>query len=222
MQFFKHLLTAATLAATASGANAALLAIHIDANTLAPYAIKANNDLAGFAGTVGEVGASVVAGSSTRIELVFELLFSEAGRVNTFSYGGEQLFQTVQYGQRDYTAGKYYTAPVTRVWDASQGQLMDFSFGTLSDNPAFLAKNPPVTNANNGESLTRSFFTSLNVEGNALYLAFDDAGAGPDDDHDDMIIRVTARDVSEVPVPAAAWLFGSALVPLAMRIRRRG
>jgi hypothetical protein len=53
---------------------------------------------------------------------------------------------------------------------------------------------------------------------NAVLFALDDSGAGPDDNHDDYVGYVVA---TPVPVPAAAWLLGSALLGLFGIGRRR-
>jgi hypothetical protein len=51
---------------------------------------------------------------------------------------------------------------------------------------------------------------------NLVLFTLDDSGAGPDDNHDDYVGIVSA-----VPIPAAAWLFGSALLGLAGVGRRK-
>ena len=45
------------------------------------------------------------------------------------------------------------------------------------------------------------------------FLSYDDDGAGPDDNHDDFVVKVSASglNVTPVPLPATAWLFLSAL-----------
>ena len=50
-----------------------------------------------------------------------------------------------------------------------------------------------------------------------FFLAFDDDGAGPEDNHDDFIMRV---DVTAVPLPAAAWLLLVSLAGLGFVGRR--
>jgi len=52
-----------------------------------------------------------------------------------------------------------------------------------------------------------------------LFLAHDDGGAGPNDNHDDFIIEMT---VSAVPLPAAAWMLIAGLGALGVAARRRG
>jgi hypothetical protein len=51
-----------------------------------------------------------------------------------------------------------------------------------------------------------------------FFLAYDDNGAGPDDNHDDFLIRV---NVAAVPLPAAGFLLIGALGGLAVLRRRK-
>lgn len=51
---------------------------------------------------------------------------------------------------------------------------------------------------------------------NTVLFALDDSGAGPDDNHDDYVGYVVAT-----PLPAAAWLFGSAVLGFLGLARRK-
>ena len=59
------------------------------------------------------------------------------------------------------------------------------------------------------------------LSGTSLYLFLDDLGAGPDNDHDDMWIRIDIASIAAVPLPAAAGLTGTALAVLMLIGRRR-
>lgn len=71
-----------------------------------------------------------------------------------------------------------------------------------------------------------NFWLGYEMEGDdivAILIALDDGGAGIDDDHDDMVVRISGfdsiREITEVPVPAAGWLFLSALSLLGFKRR---
>ena len=83
---------------------------------------------------------------------------------------------------------------------------MDFSFEGLATccvAPGTFTNGSGNSGANGSLSLAVAMINS-----SSLYLMFGD-GFG-DADFDDMVVRVDA--VSAVPVPAAFWLFGTALI----------
>jgi hypothetical protein len=52
-------------------------------------------------------------------------------------------------------------------------------------------------------------------------LAWEDLVLLGDRDYNDLVVRVSGVSPHVVPVPAAAWLFGSGLIALAAFVRRR-
>ena len=49
-------------------------------------------------------------------------------------------------------------------------------------------------------------------------MGFDDSGAGPDADYDDIVFRI---DITAVPLPAAAWLLIGGMAGLGFASRKR-
>ena len=103
-------------------------------------------------------------------------------------------------------------------WDSftvavSSGDVLDFSFTSTSGNAL-----TPVDNAGGINLAGLGIMTSTMTSD--LVLAYNDNifGAG-DSDFDDMMVRAEFTGTA-VPVPAAAWLFGSGLLGLIGMARR--
>ena len=180
----------------------------------------------------GYYGAQIllIAGSNTTITV--DYFGSEAGYINEFTLNGSSLFSTP--GTDD--AGVWNTygassppAPDTTTVSVAPG-LIDFSFlinGVLG-----------VTNGSNpddaGGAANINFFASfddngldLNLDGSharsgqSLLLFLDDAGAGPDDNHDDMVVRLSIDGGRfGVPEPSILALLGLGLLGFGFSRRR--
>ena len=60
--------------------------------------------------------------------------------------------------------------------------------------------------------------------GQAAYVFLDDGGAGPDDNHDDLVFRVTVSETpseTDIPEPATLALIGMGLIGTGLLARRR-
>ena len=182
---------------------------------------------AGTTSVNGYYGATLaLLGSNANIDV--EYLGSEASRTNEFVFEGNILFTTPG------TAGSWAQAGTgtTTVNNVSVG-ILDFLFDYSRDVP------PPVTpdqvaNGSNpdgsGPSSPANFFVTFNplgdgtaTSGTTVDIWFDDGGAGPDDNHDDMLIRLTVSggSISIVPVPASVPLLLTALGGLGFMARRK-
>ena len=98
--------------------------------------------------------------------------------------------------------------------DVSSGDILDFNFTSTSGNAL-----TPVDNANDINLEGLGIMSSKTTPD--LVLAYNDniLGTG-DSDFDDMMVRAKFTG-TVVPVPAAAWLFGSGLLGLIGMARRR-
>ncbi len=96
--------------------------------------------------------------------------------------------------------------------DVSSGDVLDFNFNSASSSAL-----SPVDNYNGSNLQGLGIMSSTTTPD--LVLAYNDNYLGYiDSDFDDMLVRAS---FSVVPIPAAAWLFGSGLLGLIGLARRR-
>ena len=158
--------------------------------------------LGNIVGTPIKVFDSSATGGLTLSEsakTTYEYLGSEADFIN-FSANSVGLFssETSAVGDKIVTPEHVGFLPFQFTTQGDGGGLAE-NGGTITDNLSIA-------------------YAAL-ADGSFLIL-FDDGGAGPDFDRDDMAVRVS---VSQVPLPAAAWLLISAVLGLlsVSKIRRR-
>jgi hypothetical protein len=146
------------------------------------------------------------------VDIQVTILGSEAGYNNAFTFGSE-TYSTG--GNTNAFADDYLGAGIDSwvVSDVSDGYL-DFYFSVNGVATVFNGYNPDGTTSSDA-----NFFTYY-VDSDTVLLFLDDAGAGPDDNHDDLIVRLDIV-VAPVPVPAAGLLLAGALGGLAALRRRR-
>jgi hypothetical protein len=128
--------------------------------------------------------------------VVFTYLGTEAGYTNIALFNGSQIFsnQTSLYGD---TTGLY----------AVGAGLLPL---------AFRAVTPGNQDANNGGFIDEHVKLGIKlVNATLAYLFFEDIAIGGDGDFDDLVVRVEiiggGGAPDPTPLPAAAWLFGSAV-----------
>ena len=153
-------------------------------------------------------------------KLVIDFFGAEAGYVNNFVYSGSTVF-THSGGLN--IASSLGSPKATYSTTISGNGLLPFKFKVNSGAAS-------VTNGSNpndfaGLSLGPNFFASCNpfsqaagaggTSCNSVYLFLDDGGAGPDDNHDDFLVRMS---VASVPEPAAIF---SGLIGLGLFVVRR-
>jgi hypothetical protein len=148
--------------------------------------------------TPGPLGASNYA-----IDVV--VYGAEAGILNRFTLGSVS-----------------YTAPGNLSWGMRpQGTIAGPAGGVLNFEFCATTISRCLTNAQNDNTVfgsDQSIGMWVSEDGNTAWLLWDDSGASFDDNHDDLIVRLTYR----VPEPATLGLLGLGLLGVgAVRRKRR-
>jgi hypothetical protein len=209
-----------TLAVSASHA-----AFIVDTSQVGPASgvvstVATNNDIAplllanGLNATEYFIGGRL--GTDTGGRVTFEYVGNEAGYVNRFFADGGELFSTAN---RQDSIFDSVTSDYISLTDG--GGLLDFAFCTDGERRTGVNAGCITNSANSfwlpsGGEAPKSIAISLLDPFTAL-LWWDDSGAGPDDNHDDMV--VIAR--LSVPEPATSLLLGLGLLGIAAASRKR-
>lgn len=140
--------------------------------------------------------------------LTFTLNGKEAAFNNQFNFGGNQLFTT---NGLPYSAWNEWAVSGNNAVNAG---VLNFSFCVIAGGTGC------VTNAGNQSSYlgTLQSIGIKIVDSETAWLLWDDGGAGPDDNHDDMVIGVK---YTSVPEPATSLLFAVGLLGVGLTMRKR-
>lgn len=192
----KKLLVAVALGAGLMGsASAATVSSGsaVAAATLAPENDFLGTVLSGYS-TFAEGGTFTISGISGSDLINFTVIGAEAGHVNTFTInlggGGSAAFTETSH-DGGHPAAELYSVDLGNYLASS---LLSLVFSSSGGWTAELSSAFP-----NGQVGMGIFYNAGSITD--FVLAFDDHGAAPEDNHDDLLVRV-----SILPEPAA-WAF---------------
>ena len=195
--------SAATLSLS-SGGTAGTLSVKFDPSNIAAInadGIDVGTSITIFNGTAN-IGGLLV--PPQNVAVTFEFMGKEAAFTDTLLAGGSVISNN--------------SAPGT-----------SFSLGSSSAVLAFLFKNETSNlDAVNGGAIEPGLQIAFSkISDSVVYALFDDGGAGPDADFDDIVVRITVSDLSRGgesisnPIPAALPLFATGLGVIGLLARRR-
>jgi hypothetical protein len=212
----------ASLLATVGTASASLVIESWNGSLKAGTATSGKNDLVaalGLGSLDGYHGSQIKL--TKNAEVTYTFIGFQAAYENYF-VAGTDIFSTETFGPSNKVTN---LDGLTSFTQSANAGLLDFRFLTKGATNSVVNGSQNLNTAGPNGPRTPDFLASIvgapgALEGKSLYLLLDDLGGGPDNDYDDMMVRV---DIASVALPAGGLLMGSALVGLGLvRSRRKG
>lgn len=191
-----------------------------------PGGTKKNDVLSalGLSTLGGYYGSQIRLTSDAKVTYTF--VGFEAGFANRF-LTGTGVFDTEIYAPNNKVIN-VANGLASFTENASAG-LLDFRFLVNGGKKGIVNGTENINNVGLGGVRNPDFFATMvgaptATSGNSIWLFLDDLGAGPDDDHDDLVVRIDVEGgtgPTPVPLPAGFALMGTALASFGFLRRRK-
>jgi hypothetical protein len=219
----KQLTIAAVLLGCASAAQAGFVPVSSVSSGLNTIDIVSSNNFKPNLASLGikqyTLGGSLTADSAGTVSYYY--VGKEAGYQNLFGAWDDDAFidHAVAYDSGFApTWQNYFASPVLIGSVDTDGGLLNFGF--CANSAPGVSVGCVTNQLNDWFGLGSQQSIAFSASGNLAWIFWDDSGAGPDDNHDDMLIKAVFTPRS-VPEPATLGLFGLGLLGVWVAGRRR-